>query len=345
MRVAAAGVCHSDLHLAEGHLGSERVPIVLGHEGAGVVEAVGPDVRHAPGDHVAFCFVPACGACRPCLAGRPNLCEPAGAVLVEGHDADGTTRLHRVDGERLLHFNFVSCFAESCVVPVGIRGADPAGAARVEAALVGCAVVTAFGAVQRGRPRAARRVGLRHRLRRRGTARHRGCSDRRRDPIVAVDRGADKLERRGASAPRTRSTRRSRTSSEPFGDLSGGGVDHAFEVVGSLRHDPPGVGRASPRRHRGGRRPDAPGRRRHAPRASTCSRRRACRARTTDRAIPRPGIRSLAELAAADAFPIAEAVSDVTDLAGIDAAFDRLRDGVGARTIVLVHPELTGHPV
>ncbi len=60
---------------------------------------------------------------------------------------------------------------------------------------------------------------------------------------------------------------------------------------------------------------------------------------------PAARIRSLAELAAADGFPIGEAVSDVTDLAGIDAAFDRLRDGVGARTIVLVHPELTGHPV
>ena len=67
VRVAAAGVCHSDLHLVDGHLGSERFPIVPGHEGAGIVEAVGPGVHAAvPGDAVAFCFVPACraGPCR-----------------------------------------------------------------------------------------------------------------------------------------------------------------------------------------------------------------------------------------------------------------------------------------
>jgi len=76
VRVAAAGVCHSDLHLAEGHLGTQRQPIVLGHEGAGVVEAIGEGVAHVrPGDRVGFCFVPACGACGQCRAGRTNLCR------------------------------------------------------------------------------------------------------------------------------------------------------------------------------------------------------------------------------------------------------------------------------
>jgi Zn-dependent alcohol dehydrogenase len=77
VRVAAAGVCHSDLHLADGHLGSERQPIVLGHEGAGTVEAVGRDVAHvAAGDRVAFCFVPSCGACAQCLAGHATSASP-----------------------------------------------------------------------------------------------------------------------------------------------------------------------------------------------------------------------------------------------------------------------------
>src|ERR1700753_1260285 len=75
VRVAAAGVCHSDVHLADGHLGTARQPIVLGHEGAGVVEQVGAGVPHvSPGDHVAFCFVPACDDCAQCRAGRANLC-------------------------------------------------------------------------------------------------------------------------------------------------------------------------------------------------------------------------------------------------------------------------------
>src|SRR5439155_17300269 len=85
VRVAAAGVCHSDLHLAQGHLGYERVPIVLGHEGAGVVEAVGVEVVHVQaGDKVAFNFAPACGDCSMCRAGRPNLCETAGAFAWRG---------------------------------------------------------------------------------------------------------------------------------------------------------------------------------------------------------------------------------------------------------------------
>ena len=69
VRVAAAGVCHSDVHLADGALGDGRWPMVLGHEGAGVVEAVGERVTHvAPGDRVAFSFVPSCGQCGPCRA-------------------------------------------------------------------------------------------------------------------------------------------------------------------------------------------------------------------------------------------------------------------------------------
>src|SRR4029077_13455749 len=81
VRVAAAGVCHSDVHLADGHPGRERQPIVLGHEGAGTVEAVGAGVRHvAAGDRVAFCFVPSCGSRAPCPAGPAKLCVPDGGA-------------------------------------------------------------------------------------------------------------------------------------------------------------------------------------------------------------------------------------------------------------------------
>ena len=113
VRVAAAGVCHSDLHLAEGALGEGRWPIVLGHEGAGVVESVGARVTHvAPGDRVAFCFVPACGACAQCRAGRPNLCGPAGENGVRGTLMDGTSRLSLPDGTPLQHGLMTACFAE-----------------------------------------------------------------------------------------------------------------------------------------------------------------------------------------------------------------------------------------
>ncbi|HWT24166.1 MAG TPA: alcohol dehydrogenase catalytic domain-containing protein, partial [Solirubrobacteraceae bacterium] len=149
VRVAAAGVCHSDLHLADGHLGDGRVPIVPGHEGAGVVEAVGPGVeRLAAGDHVAFCFVPSCGECPPCRAGRLTLCEAAAAGAWAGTLLDGTSRLREAGGGRVQHFNFVSCFAERCVVPAGAAVPIPHELPLWQASLLGCGVVTAVGAVR-----------------------------------------------------------------------------------------------------------------------------------------------------------------------------------------------------
>src|ERR1700742_5146902 len=85
VRIAAAGVCHSDLHLADGRLGDGRWPMVLGHEGAGIVEAVGTGVLHvAPGDRVVLCMTPSCGSCSACRSGRPTLCGPAGEAGVHG---------------------------------------------------------------------------------------------------------------------------------------------------------------------------------------------------------------------------------------------------------------------
>ena len=176
-----------------GHLGDGRWPIVLGHEGAGVVEAVGESVTHVrPGDPVVFCFVPPCGACRMCTARRPHLCETAAEHSLAGMLMDGTSRLERPDGTQIKHFLHVSCFAERCVVPAG--SAVPLGAELPlwQAALVGCGVVTGVGAVKRGqgRPRA---IGVRDRLRRGRAA---GCDGARlagAGRIVAVDRDPAKL--------------------------------------------------------------------------------------------------------------------------------------------------------
>ncbi|MGH2849201.1 MAG: alcohol dehydrogenase catalytic domain-containing protein, partial [Solirubrobacteraceae bacterium] len=147
--VAAAGVCHSDLHLAEGALGKGRWPMVLGHEGAGVVERVGERVTHvAPGDRVAFSFVPSCGACRQCRAGRRNLCEPAGRAAFRGTLMDGTSRLRALDGTAIQHGLTTACFAERTVIAGA--SAVPLGAEVPlwQASLLGCGVVTGVGAVR-----------------------------------------------------------------------------------------------------------------------------------------------------------------------------------------------------
>lgn len=147
VRVLAAGVCHSDLHYMAGDL-TCRLPAVLGHEGAGVVEQVGPGVRRiARGDTVVFMWRPRCGHCVFCAVGRPGLCTSAKVTVATGGLLDGSSRLTLADGRKVHHFLGVSCFAEQCVVAeeslVKIRASTPPGIA----ALVGCAVVTGVGAV------------------------------------------------------------------------------------------------------------------------------------------------------------------------------------------------------
>src|SRR6478672_2136800 len=237
VRVAAAGVCHSDVHLADGLLGVGRWPMVLGHEGAGVVTSVGEGVTTvAPGDHVAFCFVPSCGACEACRAGNATLCETAGRNGVAGMLMDGTSRLHALDGSVLQHGLMVACFAEYAVVPAAGAVPLPAAIPLWQAALLGCGVVTGIGAVNRAPLRVGDRVcvigcggvGLQviagARLAGAGT-------------IIAVDTDPDKLElalRRGATHAVPAGS--GSGSTDVVGEVlavSGGGVEHAFEVVGS----------------------------------------------------------------------------------------------------------------
>jgi len=116
VRIEAAGVCHSDLHYMTGDLRCP-LPVVVGHEGAGVVEAVGAGVeRVAPGDRVALLWRPRCGRCEFCVAGQPVLCELGKVQATTGGlPDDGTTRL-RLDGREVHHLMGVSCFAEQVVV-------------------------------------------------------------------------------------------------------------------------------------------------------------------------------------------------------------------------------------
>ena len=142
--MAASGVCRSDWHAVRG-VHPHRVPIVLGHEGSGIVEAVGEGVRDlAPGDHVVCSWIPNCGTCRRCASGRPALCE-----RLERFDAgflgDGTTRFHV--GDERIHHNVPSSFAERSVVPANTAIRVDPSLPLDEVALLGCAVMTGVGAV------------------------------------------------------------------------------------------------------------------------------------------------------------------------------------------------------
>lgn len=146
VRMGAAGLCHSDLSVINGDR-PRPTPMALGHEAAGVVEALGPGVTDlAKGDHVVLVFVPSCGHCDPCAEGRPALCEPGAASNTAGTLLGGGRRLFR-DGKPINHHMGCSAFAEAAVV--SRRSAikvDPQ-LPLEEAALFGCAVLTGVGAV------------------------------------------------------------------------------------------------------------------------------------------------------------------------------------------------------
>ncbi|WP_200826490.1 alcohol dehydrogenase catalytic domain-containing protein [Mycolicibacterium porcinum] len=148
VKIAAAGVCHSDLHVTTGAW-DVPAPVVLGHEGSGVVSAVGPGVDDLePGDHVVLSWVPGCGECRACRAGRPAQCSLVASVVAPGGTLyDGTTRLSNERGT-IHHYLGVSSYAEEVVVPrsgaIKVRKDAPL----EDIAIVGCAIATGVGAVR-----------------------------------------------------------------------------------------------------------------------------------------------------------------------------------------------------
>ncbi|MGW6423989.1 Zn-dependent alcohol dehydrogenase [Nocardia sp. NPDC055053] len=148
VRIAAAGVCHSDLHVTAGAWPVPR-PLVLGHEGSGVVTAVGEGVDELDiDDHVVLSWVPGCGHCRTCRAGRPAQCSLVASTVAPGGVLyDGTTRLSDASGP-IHHYLGVSSFAEEVVVPVSgaIKVRDDAPLEDV--AIIGCAIATGVGAVR-----------------------------------------------------------------------------------------------------------------------------------------------------------------------------------------------------
>jgi NDMA-dependent alcohol dehydrogenase len=144
VRLAASGLCHSDEHVRVGDLPMEALPAIGGHEGAGVVEAVGPEVHSgAEGDHVVLSWIPSCGRCKWCASGRTNLCVLGAGVQV-GLQQDGTSR-HHVRGQDARLMCMLGTFSPHTVVSensvIKIDDDIPLD----KAALVGCGVTTGFG--------------------------------------------------------------------------------------------------------------------------------------------------------------------------------------------------------
>jgi S-(hydroxymethyl)glutathione dehydrogenase/alcohol dehydrogenase len=226
IRTAAAGLCHSDLHFMDGSYPCPT-PAVLGHESAGVVEVVGEQVRYvAPGDHVITCVSGFCGACSYCLAGRPNLCDKIAIAT------DPTRPRLRRRGEHVHQFMDLASFAEQLLVHenyvVKVRPEMPLD----KAALLGCGVTTGVGAVlntARVRPGETVAVigcgGI-------GLNAIQAASIVGAARVIAVDRIASKLELASTFGATDVVDASGTDAVMAVHELSGGGVDHAFEAIG-----------------------------------------------------------------------------------------------------------------
>lgn len=145
VKIGAAGVCRSDLHFQKGEA-RITLPAVMGHEGAGTVEAIGEGVTQVrPGQRVILSFLPNCGFCHYCETGRPHLCDTA-VRLTPAKMFDNTSRLHTQDGLDVAHMGKVACFSEYAVVPESGCIPAPDSLGFEQAALIGCSVTTGVGA-------------------------------------------------------------------------------------------------------------------------------------------------------------------------------------------------------
>lgn len=234
LRIHAAGLCHSDLST----INADRprpMPMVLGHEAAGEVMELGPGVKDLKvGDRVVLVFVPSCGHCIPCAEGRPALCEPGAKANGAGTLLSGAVRLRR-KGQPVLHHIGVSAFAEYAVVSrrsvIKVDQSLPYD----EAALFGCAVITGAGAVINTAKVPAGSsaavvglggVGLMSVL----AAKVSGCRQ-----VIAIDMLPDKLARAKQLGATHVVDARDAKAVDAVRDLSGGGVDFAFEMAGSVK--------------------------------------------------------------------------------------------------------------
>ncbi|MGH7544083.1 MAG: alcohol dehydrogenase catalytic domain-containing protein [Gemmatimonadota bacterium] len=236
VKVHACGVCHTDMYTWSGVDPSGYAPCVLGHEGAGVVEAVGEGVTSvAPGDHVITLFSPECGECVHCRSGKTNICMAIRVEQGKGHLPDGTTRLSR-NGEPIRHFMGTSTFAEYAVLPeIALAKIDPQASLEAVCTLA-CGATTGLAAalwkaeVEAGSTCAVFGCGLV------GLGAVAGCAMAGAGRIYAVDLSQERLETaRRYGATDTIDASHEDPVARIVDETGGFGADYTFEATGNVR--------------------------------------------------------------------------------------------------------------
>jgi alcohol dehydrogenase len=334
VRIAAAGLCHSDLSVINGSV-PVPVPLVPGHEASGVIEELGPGVTDLEiGDHVVMMFVASCGKCRFCVEGRPALCEPGRGANIKGSMLRGGTRISQ-NGEDINHMLGVSCFAEHAVVSRESVLRVDKDLPLAEAALFGCAVVTGVGAVlNTANLRAGSTVavvglggvGLNALM----AARLAGAAR-----IIAIDLLDDKLD----LASRLGATETHNAAAEglvrDIFKATGGGVDYAFETAGAVK----ALELAFAITRTGGTTISAglPDRdaRMQLPAAVLMLGERTLKGSFMGSAVPARDIPAYIDLYRQGRLPVDQLMSERIGLEDLNTAFDRLADGVSIRQVLI----------
>jgi len=334
VRVAAAGLCHSDLSVIDGAR-PRPLPMAIGHEAAGVVEETGPDVSDLkPGDHVVMVFVPSCGHCLPCAEGRPALCEPGAAANAAGTLLRGGRRL-QLDGQTVNHHMGVSAFSEYATMSRRSVVKVDASLPLDEAALFGCAVLTGVGAVvntARVEPGATVAVvglggvGLNAVL---------GALLAGARRVVAIDLQDDKLGLARQLGATDTFNAGDAHCIEQAREATGGGVDYAFEMAGAVA----AMDLCYRVTRRGGTTVTAglshPDRNFEVQHVSLVAEERTVKGSYVGSCVPLRDVPRFIELYQQGRLPVDRLMSDRVRFDGLNAAFDALADGHTVRQVLI----------
>jgi alcohol dehydrogenase len=340
VRIMAASLCHSDLSVINGSR-PRPMPMVIGHEAAGVVVETGAGVHDlAPGDHVIMVFMPSCGHCMPCAEGRPALCEPGAAANGSGALLSGTRRLHDENSDHVIHHHLgCSAFADHAVVSRRSLVKIDQDLPFEIAALFGCAVLTGMGAVVNTAGVKAGQSVVVVGLGGVGLAAILGAVASGASHVVAVDLAEDKLQLARALGATACVNAADADALDKVRTLTHGGADFAFEFAGVSA----ALDNAYKMTKRGGMTITA-----GLPRpevtlglniVSLVAEERTLKGSYIGSCVPMRDIPRYIALYKQGKLPVERLMSDVIALSDINAGFDRLHDGHVVRLVVRMDHE------